>query len=422
MKRLFIQAVSLAAALVAAAGCNASQPSIGFPSLLSARAAQSYGYRTVYDFGGSYLNGDGAFPDSNLIAVAGELYGTTTKGGNENYLRCGSPEFDDGCGTIFEVTPSGNERVLHRFAGGSDGFFPNAGLVKLGDTLYGTTTAGGTHACDKNVRQRCGVIFALSLAGKERVLYRFGRASEGAGPSANLIAVNGLLYGTTESGGHPAKRCGVEFGCGVVFEIGTSGVERLLYAFKGHADGAVPSGPLLSVKGALYGTTVRGGTGHGTVFKLSTSGSESVLYRFANDATGSPLGGLVELNGMLYGITRYGVVYQMSFTGKERAIYTFGGGPYNTQISAGLIAFRGALYGASLTNGSTGGGSGFIFKVTTSGAEQTLYHFQGGSDGSGPFAGLMAFKGTLYGMTVGGGRYSCTSSSAGCGTVYQIQP
>jgi hypothetical protein len=63
MKRLFIQAVSLAAALVAAAGCNASQPSIGVPSLLSARASQSYGYRTVYDFRGSYLNGDGAFPD-----------------------------------------------------------------------------------------------------------------------------------------------------------------------------------------------------------------------------------------------------------------------------------------------------------------------------------------------------------------------
>jgi uncharacterized repeat protein (TIGR03803 family) len=63
----------------------------------------------------------------------GNLYGNTYQGGAF------------GLGTVFEITPSGTETVLHSFAGGSsDGANPSANLVQSSDgNLYGSTGAGG---------------------------------------------------------------------------------------------------------------------------------------------------------------------------------------------------------------------------------------------------------------------------------------
>ena len=49
-------------------------------------------------------------------------------------------------GTVFQLTPSGTETVLHAFAGGSDdGANPTANLVQGSDgNLYGSTGAGGS--------------------------------------------------------------------------------------------------------------------------------------------------------------------------------------------------------------------------------------------------------------------------------------
>lgn len=86
----------------------------------------------VYSFAGG--SGDGSFPDAGLVKVGGTFYGTTLDGG----------EKDDG--TIFSITPAGVEALVHSFASGNeDGAFPEAGMIKSGDTLYGTTTGGGTH-------------------------------------------------------------------------------------------------------------------------------------------------------------------------------------------------------------------------------------------------------------------------------------
>jgi uncharacterized repeat protein (TIGR03803 family) len=73
--------------------------------------------------------------------------------------------------------------------------------------------------------------------------------------------VNGTLYGTTPQGGASA---------GTVFEVSTSGKERVLYSFKGVPDGAYPGAGLVDVNGVLYGTTTNGGVSNaGTVFKVS---------------------------------------------------------------------------------------------------------------------------------------------------------
>jgi uncharacterized repeat protein (TIGR03803 family) len=86
-----------------------------------------------------------------LVAVNGTLYGATSGGGEHSV------------GTVFSVTRSGHERLLHSFAlldGG--GFFPDAGLVYSKGYLYGTTNGGGSSAA--------GVVFRTTLSGKVETL------------------------------------------------------------------------------------------------------------------------------------------------------------------------------------------------------------------------------------------------------------
>jgi uncharacterized repeat protein (TIGR03803 family) len=113
-----------------------------------------------------------------------------------------------GCGVVYSITTSGSEKVVYRFKGGSDGGNPLASLVEVNGTLYGTTYGGGA--------QDLGTIFSISTSGGEQVLHSFA-GSDGAQPMADLTDVNGTLYGTTNSGGYE-KGCGGK-GCGTVFAL-----------------------------------------------------------------------------------------------------------------------------------------------------------------------------------------------------------
>lgn len=86
----------------------------------------------IYNFGTAST--DGATPVGNLIALNGKLYGTTTAGGV------------NGVGTIFSATKTGHEAVLHSFGSiAGDGTNPIAGLLNVNGTLFGTTERGGTN-------------------------------------------------------------------------------------------------------------------------------------------------------------------------------------------------------------------------------------------------------------------------------------
>lgn len=230
---------------------------------------------------------DGAFPWTSLLSVNGTLYGTTFAGGTSD------------AGTVFSITGSGAESVLYSFAGenSGDGSLPEAGLVKLGGKLYGTTSAGGTS--DR------GTVFSVSTAGTERVLHSFQGTPDGADPIADLIAIDGTLYGTTLTGGTGCPTLG---GCGTVFSISPSGTYTVLYRFTGTPDGENPATSLLNFDGTMYGTTYAGGaSGFGTVFSITPSGSETVLYNFAGGQDGAkPDGDLIEVKGTLYGTTEMG--------------------------------------------------------------------------------------------------------------------
>jgi uncharacterized repeat protein (TIGR03803 family) len=88
----------------------------------------------------SFTGTDGASPQAGLLLdPAGDFYGTTYAGGNSNK------------GTVFKLDKNRNETVLHPFTGGTDGAHPYAGLVRdTAGNLYGTTSEGGDLNCSPN--------------------------------------------------------------------------------------------------------------------------------------------------------------------------------------------------------------------------------------------------------------------------------
>jgi uncharacterized repeat protein (TIGR03803 family) len=242
---------------------------------------------------------DGGGPAGDLIDVKGKLYGTTYWGGGVGH--------SGGRGTVFSITTSGVEKVLHSFGKSRQGANPTAGLIRVGGTLYGTTADGGA--------QRAGTVFRITTGGREKVLHSFG-SGDGIRPVASLTVMNGTLYGTTQYGGTGACNDKFHTGCGTVFSITPSGTEQVLYSFAGGADGIYPVASLIDVNGSLYGTTEYGGTGAcssgydhgcGTVFSITPSGTEQVLYSFGTAPDGAnPVASLTDVNGLLYGTTNGG--------------------------------------------------------------------------------------------------------------------
>ena len=347
----------------------------------------------LHNFLDDTQDGDGLAPKADLTNVGGTLYGTTEFGGTHS---CGSAY--NTCGTVFTITTSGTESVLHSFAGQSDGQWPLAPLTNVGGTLYGTTSEGGAYFG--------GTVFKITTSGTMSVLYSFGAASgDGYLPKGGLTNVGGTLYGTTYLGGAN--------GFGTIFKITKSGTESVLYNFAGprDGDGSQPITGLTNVGGTLYGTTYDGGGGYcyydsgcGTVFSVTTSGTERVLYRFAGGSDGtSPEGGLTNMGGTLYGTTSGGgasgggTVFKVSTSGTYNQLYSFAGGSDGWNPQAGLTKMDGVLYGTTYSGGANN--YGVIFAVLKQGSEYVLYSFAGDYDGSNPFAGMIDVNGTLYGTT-----------------------
>ena len=396
------------------------------PNTRHPASASSNAFNVLYRFAGG---SDGVGPAGALIDVNGTLYGVTSAGGGHPACLYGG-----GCGTVYSVSTTGAEKVLHRFAGGADGADPFAGLIDANGTLYGTTRYGGGSGCVESFG--CGTIYTVTPSGKEKVVYAFGSYANGAQPFDSLIDVNGTLYGTTWHGGASDN--------GTVFSLDSSGVERVLHSFSGPPDGALPYGRLTEIKGRLYGTTWSGGSGCGaggcgTVFRITTGGDEKVLYSFAGGSDGSfPNAGLTAVNGVMYGTTSpficcshktgWGTVYSVTTSGKEHVLHHFGHGSDGAQPTTELISVKGILYGTTRRGGSgsacgTGsggypGGCGTIFSITTAGAEKVLHSFTGGTEGEIP--GALVYAGGMLLGTAGGGRQGCGSYSSGCGTVFAL--
>jgi uncharacterized repeat protein (TIGR03803 family) len=241
---------------------------------------------------------DGSRPTGGLIFdQAGNLYGTTTRGGNGS-----------GLGVLFKLTPnpdgSWSETVLHSFgAYQGDAEEPYGGLVQdIAGNLYGATWQGGAYYQ--------GTLFKLDTTGVETVLYNFSGEDGAHLYKPPIFDAAGNVYDTTAFGGDYSCPSPLGDGCGTVFKLDASGNITVLHTFSGGKDGAFPVGGLIFDQvGNLYGTAQFGGAyGYGVVFKLTLGQNGKVrwkvLHAFADRPGAEPLASLIlDAAGNLYGTT-----------------------------------------------------------------------------------------------------------------------
>src|SRR3984957_1155288 len=377
------------------------------PVVMIAAFALSVGLRaraqsesTIYSF---TTDGPQISTAALISDASGNLYGTTTMGGNfpASGAGCSRPK---GCGTVFELSPSDSgwtPTVLYSFNGGGNGLFPSAAVVFDGEgNLYGTSVGAPPESY--------GTVFELSpVPGggwTHKVLHEFTGGKDGASPASALILdSSGNLYGTARSGGDltctgqpylPAP------GCGVVFKLERTSkggwAEIVLHTFTG-GDGATPySGLAWDTSGNLFGTTYVGGCdnryicgdGQGIVFQMvpvpAGGYKYTPIHKFTGGVGGSgPIGTLAfDASGALWGtsvfggpqangvFSGWGIVFRLAQTSKggwvKTTVYNFDSnlGDGFWPNSGVVLGPDGVFYGTTTYGGVFGGDGGTLFALS----------------------------------------------------------
>jgi hypothetical protein len=270
-----------------------------------------------------------------------------------------------------------------------------------------------------------------------QVLHVFNQKGDGVKPIAGVTGTSDTeLFGTTTAGGAN--------NLGSIFLLKPSDhdktwTEQIIFSFTGAASGSLPGSALfINHKGDLLTSTVTGGaTDLGTLFRLdrptneSSIWTEDVLADFTDLATGeNPLGDLlVRPDGTILGTTvgggafNQGAIFQAVLsdggrTATETVLLSFntldGVAPHD-----GIIEDQaGHFFGTATGGGKAADGLVFQFTPPVGSARQwtaiPIFMFHR-DNGSLPFGGLLAFKGSLFGVTFQGGPYDQ-------GVVYQLIP
>ncbi len=251
------------------------------------------------------------------------------------------------------------------------------------------------------------------------------RPADGSSPAnAPILATNGSLYGVTPPAGLEQE--------GMLYKISSNGVETILHIFDSAnylantQDGMVPSGRLVEVNNAIYGTTLSGGSfGAGAMFKvdLSKNDAYTIVHDFSyNDGYGC-LGGLTVDGSLIYGTTvnngannGNGTIFTYDTSlNSFHVVYTFKSASGVVNPTGNLLKVGSFFYGVAAS--SVPKFNGAVFKFDPVSAQIVgYYNFVGGTtDGQQP-NGRMAVSGNfIYGTTQYGGP---TNE----GTVFCIDP
>ncbi len=351
-----------------------------------------------------------------VLGTDGNFYGTTDEGGQNNM------------GTVFKVTPDGALTTVFSF-NTTNGSIPNSLIEGSDGNFYGTTGYGGANDDSDGQFNGSGTVFKITPGGAFTSLCSFN-GTNGSYPSSLIEGTDGNFYGTALYGGKDDNgNVSPLNGNGIVFKLGPDGVLTTLGYFDG-TNGRRPSNVVQGTDGALYGTTLYGGTylsivgGVGTAFKITDSGSLTTLVSFNGTNGGSPNRVLRGRDGNLYGTTGWGgalytgglfggggTVFKLTPDGALTTLVSFFGTNGHSPFSL-VQGSDGSFYGT--TSPENAPNYGTVFKATTNGTMTTLFAFNVADCGS-PVALLQGTDGKLYGTTSGGG----TSSY---GTLFSIAP
>ena len=247
----------------------------------------------LYSFtGGS----DGSSPASDLVFdEAGNLYGTMGNGGTY------------GKGAVYELVPTAGGwayRVVYSFSGGSDGAKPivNVMLDPSGN-LYGATYTGGSSGC--------GTIFELTPSGSgwtEKTLYTFRGQDDSGNPLGLVMDQAGNLYGVTIGAGCLIGNCPYGVGASTVFMLSPQ-QDAWKYSVISNYSGLYNASISIDTSGSLYVAVAY----PSYVFRLAPSGG-TWTFTDLHDFNGSdgfwPVGNAtVDAEGNIYGVTNQGGAY-----------------------------------------------------------------------------------------------------------------
>jgi hypothetical protein len=377
--------------------------------------------KIIYNFTGGL---DGSEPFSGLTPGAnGILYGTTENDGSLACMEGGS------CGVVYSLTPpqsggSWTQSVLWDFSNSDTASSPPGGVVfdRQGN-LYGA----GLDTVYQLVPGQGGGSWTFNSIYSSNSGFVDTPTVDAAG-NVYVASTDVFELSPTSGGLFTAKTISTEGG------IATFAMDK-----SGSLYGEGPGG--LIQCGSL------GTTSCGVVYKLSPQSdgtwTYSIIYEFTSAGTGAnPANGLtIDAKGHLFGtapITNSiciaaatcSVAFELSPPavqgGKwtKTVLHTFEGGSDGSLLYGALaVDSKENVYGTSSQGGSgfcSNVGCGTVFQLkppaTEGGAwSETLYSFQGGSDGSSPHGSLLLSSrtGVLTGTTVGGGAYNR-------GTIFQI--
>jgi uncharacterized repeat protein (TIGR03803 family) len=378
-----------------------------------------------------------------------------------------------GLSALFFLAPAGARAqqftVLHSF-NGTDGCYPGP-LVLSGDTLYGATGGGGSKgygviykigtngsgfgcvhdfAAESNYDRGsdlvlCGSTLCVPLYRFASFQYTnfdaslFGVNTDGSGAGVfcdmghnlvvDLAPFNNSLCGITMpwiSSASPYWGTG-----GTLFAVGCDGFNAgVVCQFP---DAAYPSGSLLAVPGALYGTLMA--SDDGIVYRVVSETEYMVLHTFNGADGSSPNGRLVLDGNVLYGTTaqggaaNHGTIFKVNYGGSDfHVLYEFSAYDNHESVNntdganpdAGLLLSGGKLYGAASRGGSHAFGT--LFSLDTNGSNFTVLHTFSGADGKypeyleAPGMNLVMSGQTIFGVTFMGGQASTPDQ----GTVFAL--
>lgn len=311
------------------------------------------GYVKLLDFSGT---NNGSFPRGSFISDGTYLYGTTSKGGINDY------------GTVFKIKPDGTGfAILLNCTGSSNGKDPFGNLYNDGTYLYGMTATGG-------INNR-GTMFKIKPDGTGYLKIIDFNVTNGNSPNGSFYFDGTYLYGMTMGGG-PGYN-------GDIFKIKTDGTGfATIYQFMGGTDGKWPVADLISDGTYLYGTTNNGGINSmGTIFKIKPDGTGyTKILDFSGTNNGKNPAGTLYYDGIyLYGTTvsgganNFGVLFKIKpdGTGYTKLI-DFAGVSNGSYPEDNVIAIGTTLYGTTSSGGISQLGVVFKYDLVTSIADYDI--------------------------------------------------
>jgi uncharacterized repeat protein (TIGR03803 family) len=307
-------------------------------------------------------------PATLVVDEAGNVYGTCPYGGNSSLgfvFKLTPP---------LKGETRWRETAIHSF-NGWDGSGPNGLALDSAGNVYGTTFRGGRYCQAYGCGTVYKLTPQSGRHGRwnRSVLYFFKgvRGGNGVGDGSEPIALTfdneGNLYGVSRDGG----QCG--YGCGgTVFKLerprqpGDVWHESVIYRFAESSSEDLPiSGVAIDATGALYGATDY------SVYQLALMGGVWTETKIATVNGGYFNGATLDAAGNVYGTGSFALYQWSPPDWTETVLHTFAGGRDGLSPSGNVIfGLDGALYGATYYGGDNqcpeygnNAGCGTVFKV-----------------------------------------------------------